>query len=229
MKRTFLARSTALVLFVSAFSPALAQEAATPAPEPEAARPSGGVEEIIVTAQKREQNLSEVGMSISAMTGDQLAELGVTDASQLDKVVTGFNYSVTYYGTPILTIRGVGFQDTALASGPTVSVYLDEMPLQFAVMTQGAGLDLARVEALKGPQGTLFGQNATGGAINYIANKPSQEFEAGFDVSYGRFNTADITAFVSGPLTESLSARFAGPEEGTRGFADSPGQLSRAG
>jgi outer membrane receptor protein involved in Fe transport len=189
--------------------PAFAQEpAAQPAPQEPAADRSG-VEEIIVTAQKREENINDIGMSIQAATGDQLAEMGITDTSQLDRVVTGFNSNVTYYGTAIYTIRGVGFQDTALASGPTVSVYIDEMPLPFSAMTTGATLDLQRVEALKGPQGTLFGQNATGGAVNYIANKPTQELEAGFDVSFGRFETVDTSGFLSGPITETLSYRLA--------------------
>ena len=185
-------------------APAFAQ-GAPPAPAPD----RSGVEEIIVTAQKREENINDIGMSIQAATGEQLSQLGVTDPSQLDKIVTGFNYNVTYYGTPIYTIRGVGFQDTALASGPTVSIYVDQMPLPFSVMAAGSTLDLERVEALKGPQGTLFGQNATGGAVNYIAKKPTQEFEAGFDASYGRFNTVDLTAYVSSPITETLAARFA--------------------
>lgn len=207
MKRVVFARACAPILSLLLTAPAFAQDAAPAAPaEPDR---SSGVEEIIVTAQKREENINDIGMSIQAATGEQLSELGITDPAQLDKVVTGFNYNVTYYGTPIYTIRGVGFQDTALASGPTVSIYLDQMPLPFSVMAAGATLDLERVEALKGPQGTLFGQNATGGAVNYIANKPSESFEAGFDASYGRFNTVDLTGYVSGPITETLAVRFA--------------------
>jgi outer membrane receptor protein involved in Fe transport len=204
-RRPLLALCGASILWAASATPAAAQEPATEEP----ATRTGGVEEIIVTAQKREENINDIGMSIQAATGDQLAELGVTDVSQLDRVVAGFNANVTYYGTHIYTIRGVGFQDTALASGPTVSIYLDQMPLPFSAMTSGVTLDLQRVEALKGPQGTLFGQNATGGAVNYIANKPTQEFEAGFDASYGRFNTVDLTGYVSGPITETLAARFA--------------------
>ncbi len=170
---------------------------------------SSVIEEIVVTAQKREESMNDIGMSIQAASGEKLAELGINDTSDLYKVVTGFNSNVTYYGTAIYTIRGVGFQDTALASGPTVSVYLDEMPLQFSAMTQGLTLDLQRVEALKGPQGTLFGQNSTGGAVNYIANKPTEVFEAGVDASYGRFNTFDLSGFVSGPVNDTLGYRLA--------------------
>jgi outer membrane receptor protein involved in Fe transport len=174
-----------------------------------AARSAGAIEEVIVTAQKREESINEVGMSIQAASGDRLNELGITETADLFKVVSGFNSNVTYYGTQIYTIRGVGFQDTALASGPTVSVYIDQMPLPFSAMTQGATLDLERVEVLKGPQGTLFGQNATGGAVNYIAAKPTDTFEAGTDLSYGRFDLIDLTGFVSGPISETLSYRVA--------------------
>src|SRR5581483_1709575 len=110
----------------------------------------------------------------------------------LQKIVPGFQATPTYYGTYVFTIRGVGFQDTSLAGSPTVSVYTDEAPLPFSALTSGATLDLERVEVLKGPQGTLFGENATGGAINYIARKPTDTFTAGVDASWGRFDDTDV-------------------------------------
>ncbi|WP_293681989.1 TonB-dependent receptor, partial [uncultured Phenylobacterium sp.] len=164
-------------------------------------------QELVVTAQKREENIRDVGMSIQAESGDRLNKLGIRDTNDLQKIVPGFQASPTYYGTYVFTIRGVGFQDTSLAGLPTVSVYLDETPLTFSALTNGATLDLERVEVLKGPQGTVFGNNATGGAINYIARKPTDHFTAGADVSYGRFNDADIMAFVSGPISDTLSYR----------------------
>jgi len=199
-------RTTVSVIPLLLSAAALSGPAAAAEEEPLDRR---SVEEIVVTAQKREESINDVGMSIQAATGEKLTELGITETSELYKVVSGFNSNVTYYGTEVYTIRGVGFQDTALASSPTVSVYLDEMPRQFAALTPGLTLDLQRVEVLKGPQGTLFGQNATGGAINYVANKPTDEFEAGVTASYGRFETADLEGFVSGPLTETLSYRLA--------------------
>ena len=168
------------------------------------------VQELIVTAQKREENIRDVGMSIQAESGDRLNQLGIRDTNDLQKIVPGFQATPNYYGTYVFTIRGVGFQDTSLAGNPTVSVYQDEVPLPFSVLTSGAGLDLERVEVLKGPQGTLFGNNATGGAINYIARKPTDHLVAGADVSYGRFNDFDFMGFVSGPITDTLSFRVAG-------------------
>src|SRR5688572_4974461 len=173
------------------------------------AQASATVQELIVTAQKREESINDVPMSVTAASGETLTELGVTDTSQLVKIVPGFNYTPSYYGTPVFSIRGVGFLDTSLAASPTVSVYVDEAPLPYSIMTLGATLDLERVEVLKGPQGTLFGMNATGGAINYVAGKPTETLQAGFTGSYGRFNTVDLQGFVSGPITETLSGRLA--------------------
>lgn len=166
------------------------------------------VSELVVTAQKREESIQDVPMSITAATGETLTELGITDTSQLDKIVPGFTYTPSFYGTPIYTIRGVGFLDTSLAGSPTVSVYVDQIPLPFSIMSVGAGLDPERVEVLKGPQGTLFGGNATGGAINYIAAKPTDDFNAGFDLSVGRFSTIDAQGYVSGPIAETLTGRL---------------------
>ena len=170
---------------------------------------SSTLEEIIVTAQKRSQSINEVGMSISAASGDQLMELGVRDTGDLVKVSPGLTYTVSQNGTPLFSLRGVGFNDYTLGASPAVSVYVDQVPLAYGALTKGATLDLERVEVLKGPQGLLFGQNSTGGAINYIAAKPSQEFEAGVRGSYGRFNQFEGEAFVSGGLSDTLSARAA--------------------
>lgn len=196
-------------------TPAHAQ---TSAPAPTGADPTrapvdtGGantIPDIIVTAEKREQRINDVGMSISVQSGEELTRLGISDTASLAKVTPGLNFTPSAYGTPIYTIRGVGFQDTSLAASPTVSIYTDETPLPFSVTTVGAALDVQRVEVLKGPQGILFGQNATGGAINYIANKPGDHLEMGADVSYGRFDQIDAQAFVSTPISDTLGIRVA--------------------
>ncbi len=174
----------------------------------QATEQKGVLEEIIVTAQKRSENINDVGMSISAITGDNLLRRGVSDPADLVKIVAGFSYAKSNYGTPVYTLRGIGYFDTSLGASPTVSVYVDEVPLPFSIMTRGASLDLERVEVLKGPQGTLFGQNSTGGAINYIAAKPTNDLHAGFDIDYGRFNKVQAQGFVSGPLSDTLKARL---------------------
>lgn len=200
-----LAAGVPLAVAVAAIShSAWAQQPATGAPTQRAA-----LEEIVVTAQRISQSVSEIGMSIATATGDQLTDLGIQDTSDLVKIVPGFNHTYTIYGTPVYSIRGVGFLETTLSAGPTVSIYTDEVPIPFSAQTRGTNLDVSRVEVLKGPQGTLYGLNSTGGAINYIANKPTDANEAGFDVSYGRFNEVDAQGFVSGPLADTLRGRAA--------------------
>tara|TARA_B100000678_G_scaffold289951_1_gene301725 strand:- start:1750 stop:3987 length:2238 start_codon:yes stop_codon:yes gene_type:complete len=166
---------------------------------------------IVVTAQKREQSLNDVPMSITAISGEDLAAKGITDVEGLVKVTPGLSYTESGAGTPVFSLRGVGFYDTTLGSKPSVAVYSDEVSLPFSIMAQGASLDLERVEVLKGPQGTLFGQNATGGAINYVAAKPTSEFAAGANASIASYNTFEATGFVSGPIAgDVVSARLSG-------------------
>jgi iron complex outermembrane recepter protein len=169
----------------------------------------GEVGEIIVTAQKREQSINRVGLTIQAIGADELQNRGVRGAEDLVKVVPGFTFTPSPYSTPVYTLRGVGLYDSGLASTPSVSVYVDEVPLAFPIMTRGAALDVARVEVLKGPQGTLFGQSSTGGAVNYIAAKPTNSFAAGAYASVNEFGQVDLEAFASGPLTDTLRARVA--------------------
>ncbi len=175
------------------------------------ATPAGG--EIIVTAQKRSERLQDVPLSITAATGDQLAKQGVSTPADLEKIATGFTYRQSQNGTPVFAIRGIGFYSEQVANAPTVTIYTDQIPLPYARMTEGASLDVQRVEVLKGPQGTLFGQNSTGGAVNYIAAKPTDTLQGGFDLTYGRFNQVDAGGYISGPIAEGLTFRLAARHE----------------
>jgi len=209
-KATFFV-ATALGLLTSMAGAAHAQSAGVEAAQqPDDTLAAG---EIVVTAQKRQESVNRVGMSISALSGDTLAKLGIVNADQLVKVVPGFNFTKGAYGQPVFTIRGIGFNETSLAAAPTVTAYVDEIPLPYSVMTEGVALDLERVEVLKGPQGTLFGQNSTGGAINFIAAKPTATLQGGFDLSYSRFNSINASGFVSGPISDTVRVRLAGRKE----------------
>lgn len=168
-----------------------------------------GVGDIIVTAQKREQKLNDVGMSISALSGDDLVSRGVASVEDLVRVVPGFSATTAQFANPVYTIRGVGFYESSLQSSPAVTVYTDEVPLPYPAMTSHADLDLERVEVLKGPQGLVFGQNSTGGAINFIAARPTSDFEAGLNTSYERFGLLRMGGFASGPLSDMLKVRVA--------------------
>ena len=173
----------------------------------EVAQDSGG--EIIVTANKREQSINDVGLAITAVSGESLDDQRVVSLNDLSTTIPGLSYTPSATQTPVFTLRGVGFYETTLAAYPTTSIYVDQVPLAFPALSSHANFDLERVEVLKGPQGTLFGQNSTGGAINFIASKPTDAFEAGGDLSFGRFNRLDVNAYVSGPLSDTLRARVA--------------------
>jgi iron complex outermembrane receptor protein len=167
------------------------------------------VEELVVTAQKRSESLSSVGMAITAMSGDQMKIAGVTGVEGLTKLDPSFIITNSNYGAPVYSIRGVFFNNASLAAAPTVSIYTDEVPYAYPLLTKGATFDLERVEILKGPQGTLYGQNSTAGAINYIAAKPTKEFSAGVEASYGSFNAVTLDGYVSGTVAENLRMRLA--------------------
>jgi iron complex outermembrane recepter protein len=199
---------------VSAFAiaAALVPVSTAQAQESDDAADSG---EIIVTATKRGESVNDVPMSITAASGDDLAASGIRSADDLGKIVPGFTFTQSAYSTPVYSLRGVGFYNYDIASTPTVTVYQDEAPLPFSAMSRGASFDLERVEVLKGPQGLLFGSNSTGGAVNYIAARPTDSFKAGLDAGYGRFNAWELGGFVSGPLSENAGARLAVRHEGS--------------
>ena len=177
---------------------------ATAAP---ASRASARSEDIVVTAQKRKQSIYGVGIAITALSGAQLKKLGVNSVDQLTRVEPSFVFSQSTYSEPYYTIRGVGFNDLSLAASPTVSVYQDEVPFAFPRLSKGATLDVGQVEILKGPQGTLYGQNATGGAVNFLAARPTDSFHAGIEGTYGNFDSSNVNGYVSGPIAPTLNGR----------------------
>lgn len=165
--------------------------------------------DIIVTANKREQSVNSVGLTIQAASAAELTNRGIAGPADLAKLVPGFTFTQSLYSTPVFTLRGIGLYDATFGASPSVSVYTDQIPRNVPVMSDALDLDISRVEVLKGPQGTLFGQSSTGGAINYIVAKPTKEFHAGFGASYERFNRASVDGFVSGPLAGNVQGRIA--------------------
>lgn len=201
-------RTTSALTAVMWLSPHLAMAQAAP----QASAPAT-VGEVVVTAQKRSQNINSVGMAITANTAVQLKQKGVTSVKDLVKIEPSLQFSQTQSGTPVFTLRGVGYFEQSLSASPAVSIYQDEVAYPYPVMSRGSLLDPERVEILKGPQGTLYGQNATGGLINFIAAKPTNTFTAGFDESFSRFNDNLLSGYVSGPLSSTLSARLSASDE----------------
>jgi outer membrane receptor protein involved in Fe transport len=190
---------------------ALAALSGFSSPCPAQQNPSAGnaIEEIVVTANKREESLNNVGLTVTAISKLALQERDITSLQDVAAAIPGLAFALSADNTPILTLRGIGFNESSLGVYPAVSVYVDQAPLPFPVLASHSAYDLQRIEVLKGPQGTLFGQNSTGGAINYIAAKPTKAFEAGGDIGYGRFNRIEGNAHLSGPVIDTVRARLA--------------------
>lgn len=202
-KNSRLLATTAIFAATAMSTPVVAQTDAAPAAE------RRNADEIVVTAQKREQSINDVGLTLQAATGDQLDDLGIDGPEDLGKLVPGFTFTQSIYSTPVFTLRGIGLYDATFGAAPSVSIYTDQIPRNVPVSSDALDLDIERVEVLKGPQGTLFGQSSTGGAINYIVAKPTDEFEAGASASYERFDRYEVSGFISGPLSDSVRARLA--------------------
>ncbi|WP_428312995.1 TonB-dependent receptor [Hydrocarboniphaga sp.] len=184
-----------------------------PAPEPGEAEQRGGgsrlVEEVIVTAQKREENLQDVPISVQAFSAEALDARGVSDSQNLPNITPGMVYSVVA-GYSIIYIRGVGTDAFVPSADQSVATYIDGIYFPFShgqVQSFGA---VERVEVLKGPQGTLFGRNSTGGAINVITKKPDDTFEGSVQTSFSNFNTTQSRAYVNVPVTDTLAFSVSG-------------------
>lgn len=178
---------------------------------------SGVLEEVTVTAQKREQSLQDVGIAISAFSGEQMKTLGMEKSFDIAAFTPGVHISGNLAGQNTqFSIRGVTQNDFNDIIEAPVAVYLDDGYLAVAQAQTFALFDIERVEILKGPQGTLFGRNATGGLVHYISRKPTFDKTEGYvDVTYGIFDSpadADqytVEAAVGGPLSDTLAGRVA--------------------
>ncbi len=172
---------------------------------------AGMFEEIVVTAQKREESLQSVPISIAAYTGSQLQELKIDKAADISLVTPGL-YAQGSRGdsNPIFAIRGIGLNDLFTNNNPTVGVYVDEVVQPFTPLLGFQLFDVERVEVLKGPQGTLYGRNTTGGAVNFITRKPTQETEGYGSVSYSRYDRFELEGAAGGAITDKLAVRISG-------------------
>ncbi len=167
------------------------------------------IEEIIVTAQRREQNLQDISISVSVLTGEQMDNLRIEQPSDIAAFTPGMYVSTGINGDPIFALRGIGMNNNESNQNPAVTPYIDQVPLPSIAMMGFQMFDLERIEILKGPQGTLYGRNVTGGAINFITKKPSQEFDSSFRATYGRYDLVEFEAAIGGGLGENVSARLA--------------------
>ena len=168
------------------------------------------LEEVVVTAQKKEQAITDVSITMNAFTADEIRSFRIEDATDIAQLLSNIDIKGTLGGVnPAITVRGVGLNDFNANNNPSVGVYIDEVFLASPAMLDARMFDVERVEVLKGPQGTLYGRNATGGAINIINRKPTQELEGYLSGSYGEYDMVDIQGAVSGGLSENVAGRLA--------------------
>lgn len=165
--------------------------------------------DIVVTAQKRSQRTQDIGLSISAFGTEQLKQANVRTVSDIATLVPGFTVAKSFRGPPIYTLRGVGFNTPNMSTSSPVGVYLDEVAYPYPIMTEGLSFDLERVEVLKGPQGTLYGRNTTGGLVNLIARKPTSENSGEVRLNYGSYESYGVDGFINGGIAPNLDGRLA--------------------
>jgi iron complex outermembrane receptor protein len=200
-----------------ATTPGLGIAQQTDAPE----APGRGLEEVIVTAQRREQNLQDVALSVSALGSAQLERAGVTEMTDLVGKVPNLVASpglTAGRATPIFAIRGLSQQEVTMLADPSVTIYFNDVPVPRSQGSNMSFFDIASVEVLKGPQGTLFGRNTTGGAILVRPQKPQDAFGASVSQMFGNYGAMETQAMINVPFGDWGALRIAGQHNESDGW-----------
>lgn len=195
--------ATAIAIALCWNVPALAQDPSTSAAE------GTGIQDIVVTAQKRSENLQRVPATITALGSEALETRQINDVaglqSQVPSLVVG-----EYYGTSLITLRGISTGVTSGAEDPSVATHINGIYQSRSRSVDSAMADLERVEVVSGPQGTLYGRNATGGVINYILKRPGNELQGEVTARAGNFERFGGQARVSGPVSDRVEVLVSG-------------------
>lgn len=188
-----------------------------------------GLGEIIVTAENRNVSAQKVPITMDIVSGKQLTSLGVTDLKQLQALTPSLSIVQNESFTPIF-IRGIGTQETGVLTDQSVTLNIDGEFISRPVALNTTLFDLARIEVLKGPQGTLYGRNSTAGSINIITTKPQLEHLGGnVQVNYGNYNTLKLNAAVNAPLGKKAAVRAAFMSDSHDGYRQSNGDPEMGG
>ncbi|MCC7258498.1 MAG: TonB-dependent receptor [Gammaproteobacteria bacterium] len=174
------------------------------------AQGTGPLQEMVVTAQRREENLQDVGISVTAFSDAQVQQMGLVNSVDVAQMTPNLNYTVPQGESSQINffLRGVGLNDFADAQENPVAVYVDDV---YKPAMGGLALqlfDVQRIEVLRGPQGALFGRNSTGGVIHYVTKRPTADFDAYADASIGSFDQKKVEAAIGGALTDGVMARL---------------------
>lgn len=215
MKRIIssLISSVSCVATMALVNPAKAQTAATSTEENDVT----ALDEIVVTAQHRSENVQTTPLSIAALGGEALAARQIDNVQALAAAVPNVNFG-TYNGSARVSIRGIGDDAIAPSSEARVAFHLDGVYLSRPQSTMASFFDVDRVEVVRGPQGTLYGRNATAGAINVLTRDPSDTLDGYISGTVGNYDLWKGEAAVGGPIAENLSARVAGQVVSRGGF-----------
>ncbi|HWU01503.1 MAG TPA: TonB-dependent receptor [Novosphingobium sp.] len=181
---------------------------------------SGGLGEIVVTAEKKPSTEQRTPIAMTVATGKELATSGVVNIAQLQTIAPTVNFAQNNANT-MITIRGVSSRNYTETGDPAVAVSLDNFYLQRAFVLNASLFDVDRVEVLRGPQGTLYGRNATAGAINIATVKPSTDKWAGnASAEVGNYGTINLEAGINAPITDNLAIRVSGEHKSHDGYRD---------
>jgi iron complex outermembrane recepter protein len=211
---------------VATFFASLAASINAPAQNPTAGQEADRqVEEVIVSARKREERLQDVPASIAAASGETLAGLNIVSVAELDMVAPGLTIATnpSRFGTgPTIAVRGISTQTQSIAIEDSVGIVIDGVPISRAKAGSFPDLsDIERVEVLRGPQGTLFGMNASAGVISLTTKDPTNAFESELSLDYGTYDSRTLSAIVSGALIEDkLLGRLSAYDKSRDGFVE---------
>lgn len=178
------------------------------------------VETIVVTAERRSENIQNVPASIQAFTAKDIQDLGIKASTDIGQLAPNLDVALPagQGNQPIITIRGIGLNDYDTNNAGPNGVYLDEVYLSSPASQTFQAFDLQDIEVLKGPQGTLFGRNASGGAVLFTSQKPTDEYTADAQLDYSSYNTVNFVGAVGGPITDDLDFRVAFQTNNSEGY-----------
>src|SRR5512140_3548604 len=181
---------------------------------------TGRIETVVVTAEKRSEDIQAVPISIQAFTAKQINDLGIKASTDLSQFTPNLDIALPAGNgnQPIITIRGVGLNDYDTNNAGPNGIYLDEVYLSSPASQTFQAFDLERIEVLKGSQGTLHGRNTSGRAINFISATPTDEFTGNFHGEYGAYGTYQLEGALGGQITDGLDGRIAVVHNGSGGY-----------
>ena len=211
----------ATAMFGGCLIPAVAIAQETPANNPEEVQGTAVLDTVVVTAEKRAEDLQTIPIAITAVSGSTLERAGVKEVGDLTQLTPSLQFG-TRSSNVFIAMRGIGQAGQDIGSQSGVTVSLDGVPLLNHFMMNPAFLDIERVEVLRGPQGTIAGRNATGGAINIYSKAPTSEFEGNVALSVGNYSRKTVNGYLNAPISENVMARVSFQRNVADGWMENP-------